>query len=137
MTIEAIRQSLTEAVIAAKVGFTEYQLNVATENRDLINPLSQVNPYLEVEIELGSGWQADLSPSPIHRISGLLILTVKCKEGSGSSQANRVLDFIYPKLQRKRIGLALTEMASFPKCNVIKGLYAKSVVIPFVADKVY
>lgn len=137
MSIEAIRQSLVAAVEAAKSGFSEYPLVIGYDNRDYIDPMKQTNPYLEVEVQLGSGWQADLSPDPIHRITGLLILTAKVREGNGTAQINRLLDHFYPKLQRRRIGLALTEMASFPRGSSIKGLYGQSVVIPFIADKTY
>lgn len=137
MIIESIRQDLTQAVVSAKAGFNAYELSIATENRAVIDPLRQDNPYLEVEVELGSGWQADLNSNPIHRITGLLILTAKVREGRGAAQVNVLLDHFYPQLQRRRIGLALTEMASFPKSATVKGIYAKSVVIPFVADKLY
>lgn len=137
MTIEALRQSLVGAVEAAKAGFSEYQLNIGYDNRFVIDPLTQVNPFLEVEIQLGPGWQADLSYNPIHRITGLLILTAKVRDGQGTSKINRILDHVYPKLQRRRIGLALTEMPSFPRGVSKNGIYGQSVVIPFVADKIY
>lgn len=137
MTIEAIRQGFVTAVEAAKVGFSEYTLKIAYDNRRIIDPLQQVNPYLEVELQLGPGWQADLGPNPIHRISGLLILTAKVRDGNGTAQINRLLDHFYPKLQRRRIGLALTEMPSFPKGKSVDGVYGQSVVIPFIADKTY
>lgn len=137
MSIEAIRQSLVAAVESAKAGFSEYALKIGYDNRDIIDPLKQTSPFLEVEVQLGPGWQADLSPDPIHRISGLLILTAKVREGNGTAQINRLLDHFYPKLQRRRIGLALTEMPSFPKGKSVNGLYAQSVLIPFVADKTY
>jgi hypothetical protein len=137
MTIEALRQNFTEAVLVAKSGFSEFSVNVLAENRGTIDLAKQSNPFLEIEVELGSGWQADISSNPRHRIAGLLVLTVKAREGTGSAQVNRLLDFIYPKLQRRRIGTALTEVASFPKPFSASGLYAKSVVIPFHADAFY
>lgn len=137
MTIEAIRQALVSAVVAAKAGFPDESLQIEYENFSIIDPLQQVSPYLTVEIQLGSGWQADLGPNPIHRIAGLLILTAKVREGTGTAGACRVLDHFYPKLQRRRIGLSLTGMPSFPAGKVVNGVYCQSVLIPFVADKTY
>lgn len=137
MTIQVITQSLVAAVVSAKSGFTGYTLNIGWENVEAIDPFRQVDPFLEVEVQFGGAWQADLSPNPIHRITGLLILTAKVREGNGPYEVARLLDHFYPKLQRRRIGLALTEMASFPRATTVKGVYAKSVVIPFTADKTY
>lgn len=137
MSLEQIRQDLTNAVQVIVPTFSEYVLNVGYENRELIDPARQSNPYLEVEVQFGPAWQADLAPNPIHRISGLLILTAKVREGGGSGAVNRLLDHFYPKLQRRRIGISLLDMASFPKAATVKGIYSKSVVLPFVADKTY
>ena len=137
MSLEQIRQSFAFAVQSIVPSFTEYELTVQYENREIVDPARQTNPYLEVEVEFGPAWQADLAQNPIHRISGLLILTAKVREGSGVAAANRLLDHFYPKLQRRRIGIALTEMASFPKATTVKGVYGKSVVLPFLADKTY
>jgi hypothetical protein len=137
MTIETIRQAFVAAVEAAKAGFSDTNLEIQYENRNTVDPLRQTKPYLAVEVQLGPGWQADLNDNPIHRITGLLILVAKDKDGKGTAGVNSLLAHFYPKLQRRRIGPSLTEMAAFPGGKTVNGIYGQSAVIPFTSDITY
>jgi hypothetical protein len=137
MNQDDIRAALVAEVEAVKATFATYPLTIEYDNRIVVDPATQVNPFLCVEVDVYDGWQADLSSNPIHRLLGMLILTAKVKVGSGVKQQTDLLDFFYPKLQRRKIGPAILEMAKPDKARTVGGWVGMSALIPFRADRTY
>jgi len=137
MSLEVIRQAVTNAVEAAKVTFTEYPLVIEYDNRILVDTQTQVNPFLQVRVLILDGGQVDLSNDPLHRYIGQLHLAAVTKEGGGSAEANRLLEHFYPKLHKNSLGGVRTYMAkpSTPKPHL--GWIYTPVLIPFWFDRTY
>lgn len=136
MTHDDIRAAVVAEVEVIKATFTAYPLVVEYDNRLGVDMALQQNPFLCVEVQVFAGRQADLSSNPIHRLTGFLILTSKVKEGEGVKKQVDLLDFFYPKLQKRKIGPAIFEMADFDKPRTVKGWVGYSALIPFRADRV-
>lgn len=135
MSIEQIRQDIVAAVDGLKSGFLGgYPLIIEYDNVMLIDTQTQVNPYLCVDIKIVEMSQADLSDNPTHRAHGQLVLASAVKEGKGVKKANEMLDYFYPKLQRKSFGLVRTSMADAVPAKTHLGWVYYAVIIPFRAD---
>ncbi len=138
MSLEVIRQDIVTSIEAAKIGFNQgYTLVIDYENRTQIDTQTQQDPYLAVAIKLIDGQQVDLHTSPIQRYVGQLHLTACVKEGTGSAQANNLLDFFYPKLQGKFLGRVRTHIASPVPMRPNLGWCLYSVIVPFWMDKIW
>ena len=137
MSLESARQSIVAAVEAAKTGFVAYPLVINYDNRMLVDPQTQTNPYLDVEIFYMSGEQADLSANPRHRVWGQLHLQAVVKEGQGRAKADALLDYFYPQLHRKTFGGVRTFMSSIAPVKFKNGLAFYPVLIPFMFDTIY
>lgn len=138
MSRELIRQTLVAAVESAKASFAPgYQLLIEYDNRWTIDTQTQTNPYLKIDIKFIDMEQADISNDPTHRILGQLVLGAGVKAGSGSKEANFILDHFFPRLQRKTFGTVRTHMATVaPDVNHLGWLYCP-VIVPFWADVRY
>lgn len=136
MGLDAYRQSLVTAVEAAKATFATYPLVIEYDNRLIVNPETQTNPYLCVEVKFIEGYQADLSASPTQRILGQLLLSANVKLGSGSAQALNLIDHFQSALQRKSFGSVRTHMGTFVKPQEHLGNWIVSAVIPFWVDRI-
>lgn len=136
MSLEAIRVDLVTAVEAARAGFNlGYSLIIEYENRIIVDKKSQVNPYLTVDILMLDGRQIELSNNPLHRITGQLYLIACVPDGSGSSQANKLLDWFVPKLHKKTFGAVRTSFAIPAKPQPHLGWQHYGIVIPFWSDQ--
>lgn len=135
MSREQIRQDIVTAVEALKTGFPgAYPLVIEYDNILVIDTQTQVNPYLRVDIKIIDMVQADLSNDPTHRVHGQLVLVAGVKEGTGVKAANLILDYFYPKLQRKTFGSVHTHMATVTREVPHLGWLYLPVVIPFWSD---
>lgn len=135
MSLEAIRQSVATAVSAAVATFTDYPLVVEYDNRIIVDTATQTNPFLTVETKMFDGFQANMSDAPLHRLLGQIHLAVAVPEGTGRALANKVLDHLYPKLQRKKLGVIHTTMAIPSPEKPHNGWIYYPVLIPFRSDQ--
>lgn len=133
--LESYRQQLTAAVEEAKVASGLTSLAIEFDNRSNIDMRQQQEPFLCVEIMFTGGVQADLSHNPVHKITGILVLTAKSREGSGSAGCYKLLDELYPRLQRRVIGNVRLEMADFAKPRLVGGWWGVSALLPFRVNK--
>lgn len=137
MTLDDYRQALTAAVEAAKAGFTAYTPVMEYDNRILVKPGEQANPVMSVGIIFSDGAQADLSANPFHRITGMLTLSARAKDGDGTAKAYKLLEHFYPKLQRRTISQVNMEMAKLVAPKRANGEWVVSAIVPFWLSKVY
>lgn len=136
MGLETARQSIVTAIEAAKTGNPVSGLIIEYDNRIIVDTQTQTNPYLAVQIMWMSGEQADLSATPLHRMWGQIHLAAVVKEGSGSAAANGLLDWFYPRLQRKAWGAVRTLMADYAPVKPWQGWVYYPVLTPFWYDVV-
>ena len=138
MSREQIRKDIVTAIDALKAGFPGgYPLLIEYDNILLVDTQTQVNPYLRVDLKFIDMAQADLSDNPTHRVLGQIILGAGVKDGGGTKSANVILDYFYPRLQRKSFGIVRTSMATVgPDVPHLGWLYSP-MVIPFRADLQY
>lgn len=136
MSLELARQDIVTAIEAAKVGAPVANLVIEYDNRILVDTATASGPFLSVRILNLDAYQADLSANAIHRFEGQIHLAAAVKEGSGAAAANTLLDFFYPKLQRKQFGSVRTHMAKTAKPVPHLGWVYYPVLIPFWFDRI-
>jgi len=137
MSLELIRQGIVTAVEARAAAFTSYPLVVEYDNRILVDTRTQQNPFLQVRILLLGAEQVNVSDDPLHRFIGQIHIAAATKEGSGTKQANELLEFFYPHLQKKTLGGVRTLMSSFSRTQTQLGWDYTPALIPFWYDKTY
>ena len=136
-TLEQARIDITTAIEAAKTGAPISPLLIEYDNRIVVDTQTQTKPYLAVHIKFMDGSQADLSKSPIHRMLGQIHIAAVAKEGSGSSDALKLLDFFYPQLHGRNMGVVRCRMAKLAPMAPHLGWNYYPVLIPFWFDKIY
>lgn len=137
MTMEAARQAIATAVEAAKAGAPVSPLIIEYDNRTIVDTQTQTKPFLCVRMELMNARQADLNVKPIHRFDGQIHLAAAVKEGSGSAEALKLLDYFYPLLHQTALGILRTHMASPAPMVPHLGWCYYPMLIPFWFDKTY
>lgn len=133
-TRESFRQAVVTAVEARKALWSGYALIIEYDNRILVDTQTQTNPFLCVEIQYVDGEQVDLGGSPNHRTYGSLTVAAAVKEGSGSKQANELLEHFYPALHLTTIDGARMWGAKPEKSKPHRGWVYYPVSIPFDFD---
>lgn len=133
-TRESFRQAVVTAVEARKALWSDYPLVIEYDNRILVDTQTQSNPFLCVEIHYIGGEQVDLGGSPNHRVYGQLTLAAAVKEGSGSKQANDLLEHFFPALHLTTIDGARMWGAKPEKTRPHRGWVYSPVSIPFDFD---
>jgi hypothetical protein len=137
MSLDIIRQNIVAAMEAAKVGTPGGIPVVEYDNRMLVNTQTQSAPFVICNIVYGMGEQADLNAKPIHRLYGQIHLIVATKEGGGSTDAAKMLGYLYPQLQGKVFGIVRTSFASPAPPKPHLGWVYTPILIPFWADITY
>lgn len=132
---ERIRLALTERVEDLKATFTAYPLLVEYANGQVVNTATQVNPYLKVKIVYQGGDQINLALDPDHRAIGTIQVEAMVKAGTGTAQANRLLEHFYPSLHMSdSMGPLRTRAARFASREARDGWAGEAALIPFWAD---
>lgn len=115
MTREAARVDITTAMEAANTawnGIHGYKITVDWENKDLVDFASEPHPYAALDIVYYDGEQLDLSNKPLARMRGHIALMVCVKNGLGTSEANKIMDFFSKALHYKDFDLVHTHVQS-------------------------
>ena len=134
---ERIRIALVDEVEALRATFTEYPLEVEYANGKVVNTATQTKPYLKVRIVYQDGDQINLALDPDYRAIGSIVVEAAVKAGSGTAEANRLLEHFYPTLQLSdRMGPLRTRAARFASKDARDGWAAEAALIPFWADSI-
>lgn len=136
-TLEQARIDIVTAIEAAKAGAPVSPLIIEYDNRIVVDTQTQVKPYLAVHVKFMDGNQADLAARPIHRIIGQIHIAAVTKLGTGSSEALKLLDFFYPQLHQRSMGVVRCHMAKVVDVKLHLGWQYYPVLIPFWFDKTY
>lgn len=135
MSLEIYRNQIITEVKLLTDSFTAYPLIVEYDNLDNLDASQTENPHLCCELKFIDGRQADLADKPVHRITGMLILTAKARASKGTIGCYRLLEHFYPKLQGKFIGDCKMMMADFDPPRLVSGWWGTSVLITFHANR--
>ena len=137
MSIELIRTDVVTKLESVRSGFSDgYTLVIEYDNRIIVDTKTHTDPFLCVEVKLLTADQVDLSLTPTHRFWGQIGLSAAVPEGSGSSKANKLLDYFYKQLHRKAFGSVRTLMASPAPKRPHLGWEYYTMVVPFWSDQV-
>lgn len=137
VTLEQARAALTTKIEALKASWTDYPLVVEYYNTNIVNPSNQSKPYLSVNMMLVDGHQTSLGPNSGHRVMGTIKIEARVKEGSGSAQANKLLEFFYPAIHMTdTIPPLRTYAASFSSGQPAQGWVGQAANIPFWYDSI-
>lgn len=131
MTLEAARVAITTQFELALAAYSGTAPKVQYPNRNLIDPSTQVAPWVELDIVNISGKQLDLGPAPLAAQYGQIVLVAYAKENAGSKEAGMLLDYFLPWLERKNLGIVRTQVGMYSKSNVAKGWEGFPIVVPF------
>jgi hypothetical protein len=103
MTTKLVRQAIVTEIERACAAWnavgSNYPLVVDYENLNQVDLALQVDPYLAVDIVFRDAYQMDLGLAPTLRDDGQIQVLVGVKEGFGTQEQARLLDFIRPYLQ--------------------------------------
>lgn len=108
MSVEQVRIAIATVLDTIETDWLAAKgksLVIETDNRKFVDQATQSDPYLQVQIIHMSADQADLADNPRVRHDGQILLSVVCKEGSGTSASNILLDFIRPYFELAKIGI--------------------------------
>lgn len=115
-----------------------YPLKVDKDNRCTVDQAKQVDPYLEVEIKFmpdPDGGQIDIGSNPIIEQWGQIWLTAACKEGAGSLEAMKLLDFVVPYFDGKCLGTGTDRVhcraVTLGAAKKINGLWKSPAIVNF------
>jgi hypothetical protein len=142
VTTQLARQAIVTEIERARLAWNavggNYTLLVDYENFNEVDLSSQVNPYLAVDIVFRDTNQLDLGLAPILRDDGQIMLAVGVKEGGGTQEASRLLDFIRPYLQLRTdlLNGVRTHESKVQPPRRVAGFYFVPVVIGFWQDAV-
>lgn len=137
MGMETIRQAVVTALEAAKIGTPGGVPIIEYDNRIIVDTQTQTAPFVQCRIIMQDSEQADLNAKPIHRVYGQIHLAVAVKEGAGSATASTILDYLYPQLQAKTLGVVRTKYAKLVQPVPHLGWVYLPAVIPFWSDITY
>lgn len=128
------RQAIMTVLAQIQTAWTEFDLKIDSENRDIIDQASQQNPYLAIEIDFLGADQMDLSPNPLVRQTGQLVVYAVEKVGSGTARAARLRDFVRPRFSLQNLGAGGTlhcHAAEIYKSKTIAGWEYFPVLVNF------
>lgn len=132
---EEVRKALTSKVEMLRLTWPEFTLLVEYDNFDTVNLATQSDPFLCISMVYQGGFQAALGPAAPTRVMGTLVVEAKVKAGSGTAQANRLLEHFYPALHMTDSMLPLrTFAARFSSAPARSGWVAQAALIPFWYD---
>lgn len=134
-TVIQARQDIVTAVEAARAAYSG-PLGIEYENRDLVNPANQHQPWLAVTISVLDAFQGDLAEHPIHRHIGVVLLEAHVKEGTGTVAALSLLNHFSARLQRSHLGMVRTHLADARPSGTKAGWYVARAAVPFWFDLV-
>jgi hypothetical protein len=135
--MELARQAIVTAVEAVKAGAPVAGLIIEYDNRIIVDTQTQTKPFFCVNMVLMNGRQADLNAKPIHRFNGQIHIAAAVKDGAGSSDALKLLDYFYPLLHQRALGSIRTHMAKPAPMKPHLGWCYYPMLIPFWFDKTY
>ena len=131
MSQSVARQDIAAAIEAARAAWTAYPLVVEQENRDVIDQVTQVNPYVGVDVVFYDGQQMDLGPDPLQGIYGQIYLAVCTQEGKGTSGVTPLMDYMNKALSRRTFSLVKTAVPKPQPYVIKKGWYCQISLINF------
>lgn len=101
--------------------WTLYPLVVEPDNRDLVDQVLQLDPYVKVEIDFLGSEQADMADVPLEKHVGQMMIYVVSRKGSGTVDGAILRDFIRPYFSLKKFGVLQCHSAEIYKSKEIKG----------------
>lgn len=134
MNQEQARTDVLTVLERIRAEFPDYALQVQSYNNEGIDQATQVDPYLEVEIDfLPGGGQLSLGQDPVVKQLGQIALYAVVKKGAGESHARRLLDFASPYFDMQVLGGVNTHATQAYRAKERDGL----VYFPMLVDFYY
>jgi len=135
VTREQVRVALATKINSTLALWADYPLEVEYDNKMTVNRATQSNPFLCVSMVYMDGEQIALGENGGNRVMGVIVLEANVKEGSGTAQANTLLDFFYPVVHKTDSMPPLrTQAAKFSSKPAKDGWVAQAALIPFWYD---
>jgi hypothetical protein len=130
--LQGIRTALQQAKVDWDAVPGNYPLSIEYDNRSFVDLAALTTPYLMADVVWHDGQQLDLGPSPLISDYGSIVLAAGVKQGGGSFELVRLLEFIRPYLQmRDDIGPVRTNVAALQKPTTADGYYYQPMLVPF------
>ena len=137
VTREMVRKKLVARIEEQRPLWTRFPVLIEYDNAIAVNQSTQSNPYLCVTIVYQDGYQTTLSKNPGDRVLGTIVIEAKAKEGSGTAQANDLLEHFYRKVHMTDTLTPLRTLAArFASSPARNGWVAQGALIPFWFDSI-
>lgn len=131
MSREQVRIDVATVIQTIVDTWTDYPLVVEMDNQEAVDQATQTNPYLQVQIRHLDAEQADMSDNPFVKHYGQVLLSVVAKEGTGTADSNKLLDFIRPKFSLKVLGLIHCQAFEDQSGKPVKGWWYSPAIVNF------
>lgn len=131
MSREQVRIDVATVIQAIVTAWTDYALVVEMDNHSAVDQSVQEKPYLQVEIRHMSADQADMSDNPFIDYRGQILLSVVAKAGTGTTDSNKLLDFIRPYFNIKDIGIIHCKAFEDYPAKSVNGWYYSPAIVNF------
>lgn len=97
MNQEQARVAIMTVLEQIQLEHTAYPLHIEIDNTSSVDQALQDDPYLHIELDfLPGGGQIELGQNPLVQQVGQILLAAVVKEGTGTSRARQLLDFVTP-----------------------------------------
>lgn len=93
-----------------------------------------LSAYVVCSIRFSGGRQINLSPTPDHRVRGMIKFVAACREGAGSSKVLEYLDSLAGAMKFANFGGVVTEEPVPGLPLTAEGWFSYDLSIPFWAD---
>lgn len=131
MTLSELRQTVRAVAQQIINDHTAYPLVVETDNRDVVDQAFQVNPYLAISIKPLRGEQAEIGVAPLSKMEGQIQISAVVKDGSGTADAEDLLDFVLPYFHLQNLATVQCQAAFPTGGREVKGWWYESAIVPY------
>lgn len=131
MSMEQARKDLMTAVEAARAAWPGGALKLQTENKNLIDRSTQVDPYVAASIMFMGGEQASIGDKPLVATFGHLVLAFCTKEDQGTAGVYKLADHFARYIEFKQFTAVRTRSMLPQKAIPDRGWYDVPVLVPF------
>ncbi len=132
MSREAARIALMDKLQALHLA--NMGVPIELPNEVAIDPDKATAPFLKVNIEFPSSFQASLGDPRHLRVVGMLTMEAWLNTGSGTKRGNEILEYFSIPFSQKDFGVARCRAVHYGKSFPMKGWRVEPAIIPFWFD---
>lgn len=135
MNYEQISRDIRAVVAQVQLEYTDFALKVEIDNRDVVDLVTQTDPFLKLEIDyLPGGGQMTLEHNPIVRQVGQIALYAVDKGGAGTAGTSKLLTALTTHFASGVSGVVRWHPPQAVRGKAINGWWHQPLLIDFWVD---